>query len=122
MEEILRVSVSDIFSSWLTTDMMRLEFIGKIIYDIEKNGIKTIEALRKDIKTFKKMLGEAESTYEDLGKKVQLYKITGEGKNVESISFNFYPRKEFVEKLGKEYARTLSGVTAAGNAIKKDRK
>jgi site-specific DNA-methyltransferase (adenine-specific) len=119
LEEILVLGVSPIFSSWLTTDAIRLDFIEKIIYDIQKNGVKTIEALRKDIKTFKNMLDKAESIYKELDEEVQLYKITGKGRGAESISYDFYPRKEFVEKLGKENVRTLSGVISVGNSIKR---
>jgi site-specific DNA-methyltransferase (adenine-specific) len=65
------------------------------------------------------MLNKAESIYEELDEKVQLYKIIGEGKNAESISYDFYPKKEFVTNLCKENVRALSGVTAAGNSIKR---
>lgn len=118
LQEILRLSVSDIFSSWLTTDVIRFEFIEKVIHDIQKNGVKTIDALRKDINTFKSMIEKAKSIYEEFDEKVHLYNITGKGRSTETTAYDFYPKKEFADRLGRENVRTLSGVTAVGNAIK----
>ncbi|RLA64064.1 MAG: hypothetical protein DRQ88_11550 [Epsilonproteobacteria bacterium] len=120
LDEILALFVAEHFKPWLSTDMIRLEFIQKTIHDIKKNGEKTHKALRADVKTFKNMLIKAEAIYAELDEEITLYELVEEGGAVIAKPIDFHPKEEFITRLGEEKARTLSEVVAASNALKKE--
>jgi ParB/RepB/Spo0J family partition protein len=102
---------------WLTAEQAWTELAAQAVRDKQKNGGKSVAALREDVKGWKEFIAYAERVYQDLPEVVTLYDFTTNA--AEPTPVTFRPREAFVQELARRTARSLPAVLAAERQVRR---